>query len=156
MAPGATLIFKIFLSPLDPSAALLRSQLSAFFPGPQGPQRGEGAQPPAVTAFAADFADVQEFDDTRTDFEQPADDAVDASIPAPAPSAEAARSTWGSGYDGFGRPGGVWVRKPRSSRKGSGGEFSYAAVLLITLRLLLLHCMIVDIYFRGLHRLPQL
>lgn len=77
MAPHATLIFKIFLSPLDPQAAMLRSQLATFFPGP----------PPGH--------DVDEDGDT---------------VGKP-------------GYDRMGRRGGVWVRKPRSSRKGSGEAF---------------------------------
>lgn len=78
MAPHATLIFKIFLSPLDPQAAILRSQLSTFFPGP----------PPG-----------QDIDEDEDDM---------AGKP---------------GYDRIGRRGGVWVRKPRSSRKGSGEAF---------------------------------
>lgn len=102
MAPRATLIFKIFLSPLDPSAALLRSQLRAFFPGPP-PGDQQSSHP-----------DVCEIDDTRTDFEHGEEDDGRAT--------SATQSSWGPGYDSFGRPGGVWVRKPRSSRKGSGGE----------------------------------
>ena len=34
LAPHATLIFKIFLSPLDPHAAMLKAQLRPFFIAP--------------------------------------------------------------------------------------------------------------------------
>lgn len=98
MAPHATLIFKIFLSPLDPKASVLRSQLRTFFPGPDSGQ---------------DSPDDEwaEFDDVEVE-------AIDIDHPPPTGSS----SSPSSGFDAFGRRGGVWVRKPRSSRKGSGGE----------------------------------
>jgi len=99
MAPQATLIFKIFLSPLDPHAGMLRSQLRLFFPGPLG----------------IDEEDIgfQEFDDNSDEGDSVED--------------ELERSRTGKqGYDTRGRRGGVWVRKPRSSRQGSGGESSTA------------------------------
>lgn len=97
MAPHATLIFKIFLSPLDPKASVLRSQLRAFFPSPEA---GEGGPDD----------EWAEFDDVE----------VEAIETGDAPSTGSASSP-ASGFDAFGRRGGVWVRKPRSSRKGSGG-----------------------------------
>ncbi|KAK4686835.1 tRNA (cytidine32/guanosine34-2'-O)-methyltransferase, partial [Tremellales sp. Uapishka_1] len=87
LAPHATLIFKIFLSPLDPKAALLRSQLRSFFP-----------TPPSSSESGRDAEDYKEFDDV----EQAED---------------------GHRVEGSGRRGGVWVRKPRSSRQGSGEAF---------------------------------
>ena len=81
LAPGATLIFKIFLSPLDPKAAMLKSQLELFFPHLNGTASGDG------------FA---EFD--------------------------AEEQVGGTSKRIRLREGGVWVRKPRSSRPGSGGE----------------------------------
>ncbi|KAL1413249.1 hypothetical protein Q8F55_001004 [Vanrija albida] len=106
LAPGATLIFKIFLSPNDPTAALLQSQLRAFFPAPP---------PGSATADPANFAEIEDDDGDDLDLE---DDAV--------PSALASTSAPGPGFDSFGRRGGVWIRKPRSSRKGSGEAFVVA------------------------------
>lgn len=95
MAPQATLIFKIFLSPLDPHAGMLRSQLRLFFPGP----------------LSIDEEDVgfQEFDADSSEGRSIEDDLEKSRIDK-------------QGYDTRGRRGGVWVRKPRSSRQGSGGE----------------------------------
>lgn len=96
MAPQATLIFKIFLSPLDPHASMLRSQLQLFFPGP-------------LRIDEEDFgAGLAEFDDTAEDSRRIEDIWEEARIGK-------------QGYDLRGRRGGVWVRKPRSSRPGSGG-----------------------------------
>ncbi|BEJ12474.1 hypothetical protein CspHIS471_0209340 [Cutaneotrichosporon sp. HIS471] len=99
MAPHATLIFKIFLSPLDPKASVLRSQLRAFFPGPEAGECGP-------------YDEWAEFDDVEVE-------AIETSNALSAGSA----SSPASGFDAFGRRGGVWVRKPRSSRKGSGEAF---------------------------------
>ncbi|WWC58150.1 uncharacterized protein I303_100685 [Kwoniella dejecticola CBS 10117] len=100
LAPHSTLIFKIFLSPLDPQAALLASQLRCFFPGPKGS------------------------DDTYEEFDVPDETNAEAADgdtrePMDATSSQAGQE----GYDTRGRRGGVWVRKPRSSRKGSGEAF---------------------------------
>ncbi|WVW81818.1 hypothetical protein I302_103815 [Kwoniella bestiolae CBS 10118] len=101
LAPHSTLIFKIFLSPLDPQAALLASQLRCFFPGPSSSED-------EYVEF-----DLQEADDKdQEDIEGGMDVDQDAS-----PNAG------NEGYDLRGRRGGVWVRKPRSSRKGSGEAF---------------------------------
>jgi tRNA (cytidine32/guanosine34-2'-O)-methyltransferase len=81
LAPHATLIFKIFLSPLDPQADMLRSQVAPFFQAPEAGSAGD----------------------------------YDAS----ANGEDAWRGK--TGYDLRGRRGGVWVRKPRSSRPGSSG-----------------------------------
>lgn len=97
MAPHATLIFKIFLSPLDPKASILRSQLRTFFPGPDA---GEGP------------------DDEWAEF----DDVEVVAVDVDGPPTTGSASSPAAGFDAFGRRGGVWVRKPRSSRKGSGGE----------------------------------
>jgi tRNA (cytidine32/guanosine34-2'-O)-methyltransferase len=104
MAPQATLIFKIFLSPLDPHAGMLRSQLRLFFPGPLEIEiQGEG---------------FGEFDETETEG-RCIDDELERERVGKA------------GYDTRGRRGGVWVRKPRSSRQGSGGEQIVSVYLLI-------------------------
>jgi tRNA (cytidine32/guanosine34-2'-O)-methyltransferase len=98
MAPGATLIFKIFLSPLDPQGEMLRSQLQLFFPGPDDGAKG-----------------YEEFDEENLN-----------KLGGDGLSKEGSRPTainGGVGHDTVGRRGGVWVRKPRSSRKGSGGEY---------------------------------
>ncbi|GMK59928.1 hypothetical protein CspeluHIS016_0901450 [Cutaneotrichosporon spelunceum] len=100
MAPHATLIFKIFLSPLDPKASVLRSQLRVFFPGPEAGECGPDDE-------WAEFDDV-ELETIETG------DAMLSTGSASSPT---------SGFDAFGRRGGVWVRKPRSSRKGSGEAF---------------------------------
>ncbi|ORY34243.1 kinase-like domain-containing protein [Naematelia encephala] len=98
LAPRATLIFKIFLSPLDPKAAMLRSQLRTFFPGPSSD---------AGDAFA-------EFDDNEADSMSGMDRRAER---------DGKTGNGSVGYDTLGRRGGVWVRKPRSSRKGSGEAF---------------------------------
>ncbi|WWC66813.1 uncharacterized protein I206_100720 [Kwoniella pini CBS 10737] len=100
LAPHSTLIFKIFLSPLDPHAALLASQLRCFF---LGPKQDEG--------------DYEEFDEAEEASlyaeKEEGPDRMDATGP----------NVGKDGYDLRGRRGGVWVRKPRSSRKGSGEAF---------------------------------
>lgn len=108
MAPGATLIFKIFLSPLDPKASVLRSQLRTFFRSP--PTDGAAG----TLSATSDPEPYAEFDqDSGTEI-----DHIDYAVSEPVnPSPK------GAGFDNFGRPGGVWVRKPRSSRKGSGGAY---------------------------------
>lgn len=83
LAPHATLIFKIFLSPSDPKGNILISQLEPFFSYPQ--------------------AGDEFIDDTKGN---PFDDG----------------GCKVKGYDWYGRRGGVWVRKPRSSRAGSAGQ----------------------------------
>lgn len=106
MAPHATLVFKIFLSPLDPTAAVLRSQLSTFFAGPE-PGEIDG------------HPEIAEFDDSAMlNGHERSDSAASASTAVP-------------GFDAFGRRGGVWVRKPRSSRQGSGGEDPTASLLTL-------------------------
>ncbi|KAH8087058.1 FtsJ-like methyltransferase-domain-containing protein [Filobasidium floriforme] len=84
LAPGATLIFKIFLSPSDPTGEILISQLEPFF---SYPQKGD-----------------ELIDDTLGN-----------------PYEEGGCEV--KGYDRYGRRGGVWVRKPRSSRAGSAEHF---------------------------------
>ncbi|WVQ93557.1 hypothetical protein IAU59_000632 [Kwoniella sp. CBS 9459] len=106
LAPHGTLIFKIFLSPLDPQAALLASQLRCFFPSP-----------PASAAHDISF---QEFDSTE---EGRPDDDQGISTGASASTDYESANIGKEGYDALGRRGGVWVRKPRSSRKGSGEAF---------------------------------
>ncbi|WVQ76184.1 hypothetical protein IAR50_005844 [Cryptococcus sp. DSM 104548] len=96
LAPHATLIFKIFLSPLDPKAEFLASQLRCFFPGPR-------ASPEQTDELVGDFG---EFDE----------DGESGATPG-------VRRKGEEGYDLEGRRGGVWVRKPRSSRQGSGEAF---------------------------------
>lgn len=105
LAPGATLIFKIFLSPNDPTAALLQSQLRAFFPAPP---------PGSSSGDPASFAEIED-DGDDLDLGPEGD--------STAPAALASTSAPGPGFDSFGRRGGVWIRKPRSSRKGSGEAF---------------------------------
>ena len=116
MAPQATLIFKIFLSPLDPHAGMLRSQLRLFFPGPLS------------------------IDEEDSGFEEFDNDPIEGSCV----ELELEKSRIGKqGFDMRGRRGGVWVRKPRSSRQGSGGESNTA---LLESRLI----------YRGLLGLPEL
>lgn len=100
MAPQATLIFKIFLSPFDPHAAMLRSQLRLFFPGPS-----------SIEEEADGF---REFDDAADEGGYLEDKLEQSRIGA-------------QGFDTKGRRGGVWVRKPRSSRPGSGGKSAYCS-----------------------------
>ena len=50
------------------------------------------------------------------------DDFDDVDREMQAESSAMARNKGKVGFDSEGRRGGVWVRKPRSSRKGSGGE----------------------------------
>lgn len=85
MAPHATLIFKIFLSPMDPKGEMLRSQMRPFFTAPP-------ALPLAQSGEASGSGSCQ---------------------PADMPGQV--------GFDLQDRRGGVWVRKPRSSRQGSSG-----------------------------------
>jgi tRNA (cytidine32/guanosine34-2'-O)-methyltransferase len=95
LAPHATLIFKIFLSPLDPKGNFLRSQLRCFFSSP--PLQGK----------LPDYKDLEEVEKALEKED-----------------AEAGPVLKGQGgFDLLGRRGGVWVRKPRSSRAGSGGEW---------------------------------
>ncbi|KAK6905236.1 CAMK protein kinase [Kwoniella mangroviensis CBS 8886] len=101
LAPHSTLIFKIFLSPLDPQAALLSSQLRCFFPGPSSSEE-------EYEEF--DLSEKDVIDQDLKDGKMEVDEIV---------SPNAGRD----GYDLKGRRGGVWVRKPRSSRKGSGEAF---------------------------------
>lgn len=98
MAPQATLVFKIFLSPLDPHASMLRSQLQLFFPCPLTVDNE--MDNPFCRAQQAERAgkDVRVEDTWEEKF------------------------IGKQGYDMRGRRGGVWVRKPRSSRPGSAGE----------------------------------
>lgn len=96
MAPQATLIFKIFLSPLDPHASMLRSQLQLFFPAP--------------LRIDDDIDGFAEFDDSQAEQSVRIEDVWEKS------------RIGQQGYDMRGRRGGVWVRKPRSSRPGSGGQ----------------------------------
>lgn len=90
LAPHATLIFKIFLSPLDPQASMLKSQLEVFF-----------ASPPNMDGDYKEFDEENEVGESGRIQDK-------SHIGKP-------------GFDQRGRRGGVWVRKPRSSRKGSGG-----------------------------------
>ncbi|WVF65927.1 hypothetical protein IAT40_000665 [Kwoniella sp. CBS 6097] len=106
LAPHGTLIFKIFLSPLDPQAALLASQLRCFFPAP-----------PATSSEEVSF---EEFDSQE---EQAADASRDVPSAKSGDSGGQKANIGKEGYDALGRRGGVWVRKPRSSRKGSGEAF---------------------------------
>ncbi|RXK40771.1 CAMK protein kinase [Tremella mesenterica] len=103
LAPHSTLIFKIFLSPLDPQGAMLRSQLQPFFPGPPTDQ------------FYDEFDDQSTVAEDLIPMENVASQTIDDKPGEPS-SPEA-------GFDLLGRRGGVWVRKPRSSRKGSGEAF---------------------------------
>lgn len=98
MAPGATLVFKIFLSPLDPRAEFLASQLTCFFASPL-PEDDEDA-----------FGQYEEFD---------------GSVDTERQDMKEMRNEGKEGYDPQGRRGGVWVRKPRSSRQGSAGTFTF-------------------------------
>ncbi|OCF41647.1 CAMK protein kinase [Kwoniella heveanensis CBS 569] len=108
LAPHGTLIFKIFLSPLDPQAALLASQLRCFFPSP-----------PATASEAVSFQEFDLLEDAAAVGDSRA--VTGASISG---SIERQKANIGKeGYDALGRRGGVWVRKPRSSRKGSGEAF---------------------------------
>ncbi|WWC85840.1 uncharacterized protein L201_000707 [Kwoniella dendrophila CBS 6074] len=100
LAPHSTLIFKIFLSPLDPQAALLASQLRCFFFGPSSTeaQYNEFDLPEEVSSDMLDKLEEQVNNVNKANIGK-------------------------DGYDLHGRRGGVWVRKPRSSRKGSGEAF---------------------------------
>lgn len=102
MAPGATLIFKIFLSPLDPRAEFLASQLRCFFSSPLPEDDEEHA-----------FGQYGEFDESVGDTEQQENKKEEKE--------KGKRNEGKEGYDPQGRRGGVWVRKPRSSRQGSAG-----------------------------------
>lgn len=88
--PGATMIFKVFLSPMDPHGDIMASQFAPFF---QCPESTRGA----VNG----------------------EDAVDRTLA----KTHAAGGCDVPGYDPYGRPGGVWIRKPRSSRAGSAEHF---------------------------------
>ena len=99
------MIFKIFLSPLDPKADLLRSQLRIFFPGPS-PEQRTGPE---------DIKGYEEFEYNEGE--------VSLESPAEQDERSADRLRGLEGFDLEGRRGGVWIRKPRSSRAGSGGEF---------------------------------
>lgn len=101
MAPGATLIFKIFLSPLDPRAEFLASQLKCFFSSPL----------PEDKEKEDEFGQYAEFEEEGEYAEEAGQDKGD----------EKKRNVGTKGYDPQGRRGGVWVRKPRSSRQGSAG-----------------------------------
>lgn len=109
MAPGATLVFKIFLSPLDPRAQFLASQLTCFFSSPLPEDDGEDA-----------FGQYEEFDESVGDTGRQDDK-------------EEKTNQGREGYDPQGRRGGVWVRKPRSSRQGSAGTFNlpFSTIFLI-------------------------
>ncbi|WRT63822.1 uncharacterized protein IL334_000747 [Kwoniella shivajii] len=98
LAPHSTLIFKIFLSPLDPQASLLASQLKCFFPGPMTSEVTYKEFDLSAEEEESMEVEIQE-DETRTG------------------------NVGKAGYDMRGRRGGVWVRKPRSSRAGSGEAF---------------------------------
>lgn len=133
MSDGATLIFKIFLSPLDPKGSMLRSQLRCFFPNPPGGDEAET------------FGEFDEDDELSDKVDGlPGSDGTNGK--------KTSRGSQGSanigqaGYDKLGRRGGVWVRKPRSSRKGSGGASSSAKSLSEPM----------FIPSRGIHRLSQL
>ncbi|KIR25985.1 CAMK protein kinase [Cryptococcus deuterogattii LA55] len=104
MAPGATLIFKIFLSPLDPRAEFLASQLRCFFSSPLPEDDEEHA-----------FGQYGEFDESVGDTEQQENKKEEKE--------KGKRNEGKEGYDPQGRRGGVWVRKPRSSRQGSAEAF---------------------------------
>ncbi|KAK8845574.1 hypothetical protein IAR55_006289 [Kwoniella newhampshirensis] len=99
LAPHSTLIFKIFLSPLDPQAALLCSQLRCFFPGPLGSTEHKYEE----FDIPAEMGDgpPKNHERERRDVDKKPEE----------------------GFDLLGRRGGVWVRKPRSSRAGSGEAF---------------------------------
>lgn len=99
MAPGATLIFKIFLSPLDPHAEFLASQLRCFFSSPFPEDNDEEEN---------EFGQYGEFEEEAESAGQEGE-------------GEKRRNVGKQGYDPQGRRGGVWVRKPRSSRQGSAG-----------------------------------
>jgi len=73
---------------------MLRSQLELFFQAPSASSR------PASPA--RDYDEVDEIEGET--------------------AAESSTMPQKVGFDKQGRVGGVWVRKPRSSRKGSGGE----------------------------------
>lgn len=100
MAPRATLVFKIFLSPLDPRAEFLASQLRCFFASPL-PEDDEDAS-----------GQYEEFDESGNTEQQHMKKKKEK------------RNEGKEGYDPQGRRGGVWVRKPRSSRQGSAGTFT--------------------------------
>jgi tRNA (cytidine32/guanosine34-2'-O)-methyltransferase len=91
LAPKGTLIFKVFLSPLDPQGSIMISQLEPFFAIPQADQKPD-----------VDVAGLLSVDEAMAQRFKQGDCDVD-------------------GYDAYGRRGGVWVRKPRSSRPGSAG-----------------------------------
>ncbi|OXG37176.1 tRNA (cytidine32/guanosine34-2'-O)-methyltransferase [Cryptococcus neoformans Bt15] len=101
MAPGATLIFKIFLSPLDPHAEFLASQLRCFFSSPFPEDNDEEEN---------EFGQYGEFEEEAESAGQEGE-------------GEKKRNVGKQGYDPQGRRGGVWVRKPRSSRQGSAEAF---------------------------------
>lgn len=113
MAPGATLIFKIFLSPLDPHAEFLASQLRCFFSSPFPEDNDEEEN---------EFGQYGEFEEEAESAGQEGE-------------GEKKRNVGKQGYDPQGRRGGVWVRKPRSSRQGSAGTSYLFSFFFFLLRL---------------------
>lgn len=91
LAPKGTLIFKVFLSPSDPKGEIMVSQLQPFFAVPPPDQK---IDIPLGDLLFVDEAVSQHYRDGGCELE---------------------------GYDTYGRRGGVWIRKPRSSRPGSAG-----------------------------------
>lgn len=128
MAPGATLIFKIFLSPLDPHAEFLASQLRCFFSSPFPEDNDEEEK---------EFGQYGEFEEEVESAGQEGE-------------GEKRRNVGKQGYDPQGRRGGVWVRKPRSSRQGSAGtSYLFSFFLFFS-------CAYLTRGHRGFHRLSQL
>lgn len=92
LSPKGTLIFKVFLSPSDPKGEIMVSQLEPFFAAPPKDQK---VDIPLGNLLFIDEAISQHYREGGCEIE---------------------------GYDLYGRRGGVWIRKPRSSRPGSAGQ----------------------------------
>lgn len=96
---------------MDPQAEMLRSQLQPFFPGPSG-------GPSAYDEFDANEAEQDGEESEEVEAREQDEEMPERCQAGPS-------SVGQEGFDSLGRRGGVWVRKPRSSRKGSGGEPSF-------------------------------
>lgn len=131
---------------MDPKAEMLRSQLEVFFPGPSAvASSSSSGYDEKRQTLEPERRTYEEFDDEDEDItvsigesskgprRANAPDGVNTDVDGDISMDAGAHKSNGRvfngrtiicpGYDELGRRGGVWVRKPRSSRKGSGGEF---------------------------------
>jgi tRNA (cytidine32/guanosine34-2'-O)-methyltransferase len=118
----------IFLSPMDPRAEMLRSQLQLFFPDVRPPTHdAESSDTPSPRRYEEFDEDVTIRGDRSSSRQtgSPCCHPGDTDVREVHADLNPDRGTRGvADPEVFETPtrGGVWVRKPRSSRKGSGGE----------------------------------